>query len=136
MTRRVYLVYIFLVVWTLPLITLAGCMSASADGLSISSHFSNHVSRTSTHVTSLQKIHHESDHAYVRLASFSSADQNAIKNTFEISENSGLEDYLTYAALNNPGLKASFHRWKAALERIVQANTLPDPDNKVRSKHL
>jgi len=127
MTRRVFLVYIFLIAWTLPIITLAGCMSASADALSISSHFSNHVSRTSTHNTLIQKIPRESDHAYVRLASFSSADQNTINNTFEISENSGLEDYLTYAALNNPGLEASFHRWKAALERIVQATTLPDP---------
>lgn len=125
MTRSVFLVYIFFIVWTLPLIALAGC--ASADVMSISNQFSNQVSRATTRYTSLQKILHESNHAHVRLASFSSAEQNTIKNTFEISENSGLEDYLTYAALNNPGLEASFHRWKAALERITQANTLPDP---------
>lgn len=127
MTRKVLLVYIFFIVWTLPLITLAGCVSASDDIASISNQFSNRVSRTSTRNTSLQKTSHESDHAQVRLASFSSADQNIINNTFEISEHSGLEDFLTYAALNNPGVKASFHRWKAALERITQAGTLPDP---------
>jgi len=36
-----------------------------------------------------------------------------------------LEDYLRYAALNNAGLKAAFHAWKAALEAIPQANALP-----------
>ena len=40
---------------------------------------------------------------------------------------SSLSDYLAYAALNNPGLEAAFHRWKAALERIPQARALPDP---------
>jgi len=38
-----------------------------------------------------------------------------------------LDDYLRYAALNNPGLEAAFDRWKAALERIPQARALPDP---------
>lgn len=45
----------------------------------------------------------------------------------ELSEDAGLRDYLVYAALNNPGLEASFHRWKAALERVPQARALPDP---------
>jgi len=44
-----------------------------------------------------------------------------------LNDASGLEDYLAYAALNNPGLEAAFHRWKAALERIAQARALPDP---------
>ena len=44
-----------------------------------------------------------------------------------LDEQSGLEDYLTYAALNNPRLEAAFHRWKAALERVPQAESLPDP---------
>lgn len=39
----------------------------------------------------------------------------------------GLPDYLRYAALNNAGLRASFERWKAALERVPQADALPDP---------
>lgn len=38
-----------------------------------------------------------------------------------------LNDYLTFAALNNPALEAAFDRWKAALERIPQARALPDP---------
>ena len=38
-----------------------------------------------------------------------------------------LEDYLQYAALHNAALKASFQQWKAALEQIPQAESLPDP---------
>jgi outer membrane protein TolC len=45
----------------------------------------------------------------------------------ELTENSGLSDYLAYAALNNPGLEAAFNRWKAALDRVPQVKALPDP---------
>jgi len=45
----------------------------------------------------------------------------------ELNDQSALNDYLAYAALNNPGLKAAFLRWKAALERIPQVTALPDP---------
>ncbi|MFC1541605.1 TolC family protein [Candidatus Latescibacterota bacterium] len=45
----------------------------------------------------------------------------------EITENSELSDYLAYAALNNPGLKAAFNRWKSSLEKIPQVKALPDP---------
>ncbi len=38
-----------------------------------------------------------------------------------------LEDYLRYAALNSAALKVSFEHWKAALESIPQAKSLPDP---------
>lgn len=38
-----------------------------------------------------------------------------------------LQDYLTYAALHNPGLKAAFEAWKAALWKIPQVRSLPDP---------
>ena len=38
-----------------------------------------------------------------------------------------LADYLAYAAKNNPGLEAAFNRWKAALERVPQVRSLPDP---------
>ena len=41
--------------------------------------------------------------------------------------NAGLDDYLAYAALNNPGLKAAFYRWKAALEKTGYVSVLPDP---------
>ena len=38
-----------------------------------------------------------------------------------------ISDYLQYAALNNAGLRASFERWKAAIEQVHQAKSLPDP---------
>jgi len=44
-----------------------------------------------------------------------------------LTEDSTLSDYLAYAALNNPGLEAAFNRWKAALERVPQVRSLPDP---------
>jgi hypothetical protein len=44
-----------------------------------------------------------------------------------LAENSTLDDYLAYAALNNAGLEAAFYRWKAELERVQQVRTLPDP---------
>jgi len=44
-----------------------------------------------------------------------------------LDEGSTLADYLAYAALNNPGLEAAFNRWKAALERVPQVRSLPDP---------
>jgi outer membrane protein TolC len=45
----------------------------------------------------------------------------------ELSASSTLDDYLAYAALNNPSLKAAFNKFKAALEEIPQAKSLPDP---------
>lgn len=38
-----------------------------------------------------------------------------------------LQEYLREAALNNAGLKAAFERWKAAVEQVPQAQSLPDP---------
>lgn len=46
---------------------------------------------------------------------------------FALSAQSRLADYLDAAAWNNPGLKAAFLDWQAALERIPQAKALPDP---------
>jgi outer membrane protein TolC len=45
----------------------------------------------------------------------------------DLTESSGLSDYLAYAALNNAGLKAAFEQWKAAVEQVPQAKSLPDP---------
>lgn len=45
----------------------------------------------------------------------------------ELNDQSPLNDYLAYAALNNPQLEAAFNRWKAALEMVTPAHTLPDP---------
>lgn len=39
----------------------------------------------------------------------------------------GLPEHLAYAALNNAGLKAAYHRWQAAMDKIPQARALPDP---------
>ena len=44
-----------------------------------------------------------------------------------LDEPATLQDYLAYAALNNAGLEAAFNRWRAALERIPQVESLPDP---------
>lgn len=44
-----------------------------------------------------------------------------------LAEGSQLGDYLRYAAFSNPGLKAAFERWEAALERVPQVTSLPDP---------
>lgn len=45
----------------------------------------------------------------------------------DLDAKSTLDNYLEYAALNNPGLKAEFLRWKAALEKIPQVKAWPDP---------
>jgi len=66
-------------------------------------------------------------------ASFAEADHSIPKelpesaNPVQLTEQSTLSDYLEFAALNNPGLEAAFMRWKAALERVPQAGSLPDP---------
>ena len=44
---------------------------------------------------------------------------------FDVESN--LEDYLAYAALNNPGLKADFYNWQATLEKEGIVDALPDP---------
>lgn len=44
-----------------------------------------------------------------------------------LGEGARLEDYLRYAILENPGLKALFQEWKAAVERQPQVSALPDP---------
>ena len=44
-----------------------------------------------------------------------------------LDDSASLDEYLAYAALNNPGLEAAFYRWKAALERVPQVRSLPEP---------
>lgn len=41
---------------------------------------------------------------------------------------STLEDYIRIGLLNNPGLKSAFYDWKAALKKIPQVTSLPDPE--------
>ncbi|HUT23580.1 MAG TPA: TolC family protein [Sumerlaeia bacterium] len=45
----------------------------------------------------------------------------------DLTERSTLEDCVRYGLLNNPGLRAAFDRWKATLEKVEPARTLPDP---------
>ncbi len=45
----------------------------------------------------------------------------------KIDKTATLTDYILYARLNNSGLRAAFSRWKAALEKVIPARTLPDP---------
>ena len=45
----------------------------------------------------------------------------------DLHSNASLDDYLVYAASNNPGLRAAHNRWRAAMEIIPQATSLPDP---------
>lgn len=44
-----------------------------------------------------------------------------------LDDDAELDDYLRYAALENPGLEAMFQDWKAAVERMPQVSALPDP---------
>jgi len=55
------------------------------------------------------------------------APESQAEDLLELNEDSTLSDYLTCAALNNPGLKAAFLKWKAALEKIPEVSSLPDP---------
>ena len=45
-----------------------------------------------------------------------------------------LDDYLKTAAENNPGLKAKFNEYLAALEKLPQAKSLPDPVGMMASR--
>lgn len=63
--------------------------------------------------------------ANARMAEGASPD--GFEEGFALSAESRLADYLDAAALNNPGLKAAFLDWQAALEQIPQAKALPDP---------
>lgn len=44
-----------------------------------------------------------------------------------LPEDARLDDYVRYAMRHHSDLSAAFFRWRAALERIPQARTLPDP---------
>lgn len=55
------------------------------------------------------------------------AEQNASTASGQIGPDAMLEDLLAYADENNPGLRAAHYRWRARVERIPQARSLPDP---------
>ncbi|MHC4077389.1 MAG: TolC family protein, partial [Planctomycetota bacterium] len=45
----------------------------------------------------------------------------------ELPEKPTLQDYIRVGLLRNPDLRADYERWRAALERIPQVSSLPDP---------
>ncbi len=53
--------------------------------------------------------------------------QHSLPPLPQLDENATIDDYLTYARLNNPGIKAAFNHWTAALEKVPQAKSLPNP---------
>ncbi len=44
-----------------------------------------------------------------------------------LASDPSLEDYLAYAAQNNPGLRAAYHGWTSRLERVPSVSSLPEP---------
>ncbi len=44
-----------------------------------------------------------------------------------LSTNASLSDFLQYAMLNSPRVKAAYFEWLASIERITKARSLPDP---------
>jgi len=51
----------------------------------------------------------------------------AVEESLDANSLVRLVDYLQYAALNSAGLRGSFEQWKAAIEEVPQAESLPDP---------
>lgn len=45
----------------------------------------------------------------------------------QLTKDSSLKDYLTFAMLNRPRVEAAYYDWLASIERITQARSLPDP---------
>jgi len=52
---------------------------------------------------------------------------NAEIRNGEFNTNGDLDDYLVFASLNNPGLKAAFYVWQAELKKEGIVDALPDP---------
>ncbi|MBU0756119.1 MAG: TolC family protein [Planctomycetes bacterium] len=46
---------------------------------------------------------------------------------FTPDQSTDLNDYLYYAGMHHPGLRAAFHQWQASLEQVPQSNAWPDP---------
>lgn len=44
-----------------------------------------------------------------------------------LNSNSGLDEYLLFAMLNNPSVEATYFDWAASVERITTERSLPDP---------
>lgn len=44
-----------------------------------------------------------------------------------VSQDSGLDDLIRFALQHSPAVGVAFHRWRASLERVPRARSLPDP---------
>ncbi|HUG97781.1 MAG TPA: TolC family protein [Gammaproteobacteria bacterium] len=44
-----------------------------------------------------------------------------------LRDEASLDEHIRYAMQNSPALEAAFYRWRAAAERVPQAESLPDP---------
>ncbi|MDP6890271.1 MAG: hypothetical protein QF471_02990 [Phycisphaerales bacterium] len=47
----------------------------------------------------------------------------------DLQAQASLRDCLIYAAWNSPRLEAAFQHWRAALARVPQVSSLPDPND-------
>ncbi|MDA3872290.1 MAG: TolC family protein [Candidatus Marinimicrobia bacterium] len=52
---------------------------------------------------------------------------NSSKAFISINSNSSIDEYISYALNNNPGLKARYHQWQASKKNIDLVNKLPNP---------
>jgi outer membrane protein TolC len=50
-----------------------------------------------------------------------------VARRLELSDDADLDELIRFASLNNAGLRAAVQRWRAALEQVPQAVSLPDP---------
>lgn len=74
---------------------------------------------SSTPERKLRKHYNEVHHA-----AYDSNDSSVITT---VDETTTLDDYLRLALAQHPGLRATFDRWQAAIERLPQARALEDP---------
>lgn len=44
-----------------------------------------------------------------------------------LTSESGIDDFLNYAMLNDPRIEAAYYEWAASIERITTSRSLPDP---------
>jgi outer membrane protein, heavy metal efflux system len=51
----------------------------------------------------------------------------AVEEQRPLPDDPALDDYIRYAMQHSPALGAAFYRWRAAMERMPQVSSLPDP---------
>ena len=56
-----------------------------------------------------------------------SRDDDGTRGLPDLRRSADLDACIEYGVRNNAGLRAAFHRWRAAIERVEQASTLPEP---------